>query len=337
MNLSKHKKWLPLTLKFLVSAALIWFLLGKVDLAATKAHLLEVAPGMFVLALAILLVQVAICVFRWKAVLHAIRAPLSFFRALEIFMIGSFFSQTLPSSVGGDAVRMYKAYRTGLTLSGAVNGVMLDRAVTVVGLVLLALAMQPFFLPKVGAEVSAWLVPAIVLFVAVMAAGLAFVMILDRLPESLRRWRLVRGLALLAADTRRVFLAPGAAFRSLGWAVVGHTNLTLGVYVLALGLGLGVTWIDCIVLFPPVLLITTLPISIAGWGVREVAMVAAFGLVGIPAEGAFALSLLFGLLAVVVGLVGGVVWLLSSDRRRDLEAEGVTLKSVADGQAESRG
>ena len=59
----------------------------------------------------------------------------------------------------------------------------------------------------------------------------------------------------------------------------------------------------------------TLPISIAGWGVREQAMVTAFALIGVPGEGALALSILFGLIALLFGLPGGVVWLMSADRK----------------------
>lgn len=161
-------------------------------------------------------------------------------------------------------------------------------------------------------------------------------MVLDRLPVSFHRWRLIRGLAALATDTRRVFLAPGPAFRVLGWAAAGHVNLTLGVYSIALGLDLDVTLLDCLALIPPVILITTLPISIAGWGVREGAMVAAFSLIGVAAEGALALSLLFGLLVVVTSLPGGVIWLLSGDRSTDMSVPDMEAGTVPAPSGENR-
>jgi hypothetical protein len=69
------------------------------------------------------------------------------------------------------------------------------------------------------------------------------------------------------------------------------------------------------------MLATTLPISIAGWGVREGAMVAAFGLIGVSQEGAVVLSLLAGILAVVACLPGGLIWLMSGYRHKDISAE----------------
>ena len=309
------KKWFSLALKFAVSGVLIWFLLSKVDIGAAKERLLEVAPEMVLLAVAVLLVQMIICVFRWQAVLDALGTPLPFLKVLQIFFIGVFFNQTLPSSVGGDAVRMYKAYRAGLTMGAAVNGVMLERVATVVGLVLLVAATQPFFLTRVDAETGAWMIPALAVLALATLAGLVFLMVLERLPQSLRRWRLMRGIANLGGDTRRLFLAPLKAGRALGWSIVGHANVALCVFVLALGLGLEVTWLDCMALVPPVILVTTLPISIAGWGVREGAMVVAFGFIGVADHSALVLSLLFGLVIIATSLPGGVVWLASADRR----------------------
>ena len=312
------KKWLALPLKLAVSGALIWFLFSNVDLGAVKARLADIAPAMVMLAAFVLVVQVIICARRWQAVLDAIRSPLPFLTALRIFLIGAFFSQTLPSSVGGDAVRMYKAYHAGLSVSGAVNGVMLERAATVVALVLLVIATQPVFLTRADAQVGAWLIPTLALFAAATVAGLALLMVLDRLPGALRRWRLVRGLAHLAADTRRLFLAPAHAFKALGWAVTGHVNLALAVYLLAASLDIEATWVDCMALVPPVLLVTAIPISIAGWGVREGAMVVAFGFIGVPAASALVLSVLLGLVIIAVSLPGGAIWLISGGKRSDM-------------------
>ncbi len=332
------KKGVAVALKFLVSGALIWFLLSRVDLGDAKTRIAEVAPDMLLLATFIFFVQIAIAVFRWQVVLAAIGAPLRFAKAFALTYIGIFFNQTLPSSVGGDAVRIYKAYRGGLPLGSSVNSVMLERVATVVGLLLLVVVVLPLFLPRLDEGTGRlFLFGGIISFLAAVA-GTAVLMVLDRLPGSFMSWRVIRGLAALATDTRKVFLSPGSSFRALALSVAGHINLTASVYFLALGLGLDVTFIDCLVLFPPVLLVTTLPISIAGWGVREGAMVAAFGLIGVPAEGALVLSILYGLLSIAISLPGGVIWFMSSDRKEkialpenDSGAETLTAKAGVEG------
>jgi len=79
-----------------------------------------------------------------------------------------------------------------------------------------------------------------------------------------------------------------------------------------------VSFTSMMVLVPPVLLISMLPISVAGWGVREGAMVVALNLVGAPAHQSLALSICFGLCLVAISLPGGVLWFIS---RRQIPAD----------------
>ncbi|MBL6927924.1 MAG: flippase-like domain-containing protein, partial [Rhodospirillales bacterium] len=139
------KKWLLISLKIMFSAALIWWAVSGVDPEAAKARILQMAPEMIVPVVLAFVVQFVICTFRWRTVLHTIGAPLAFVPGLRLFYIGSFFNQTLPASVGGDAVRTYLTYRHGISLRGALNGVMLERVATVTGLVLLVAAVLPAF------------------------------------------------------------------------------------------------------------------------------------------------------------------------------------------------
>src|SRR5439155_5303173 len=67
-------------------------------------------------------------------------------------------------------------------------------------------------------------------------------------------------------------------------------------------------------LIPPVMLITMLPVSIAGWGVREATMGLAFGYAGLLTNEGVNVSLLFGAVYFIVGAVGGLVWILSAEK-----------------------
>ena len=321
------KKWLGLTLKVSVSGALIWFVLSKIDLSSAKDRALDVAPEMLLFATMLFLVQAVIAGARWKVVLSAIGAPLPFIDSFKIYYIGLFFNQTLPSSVGGDAVRMYIAKRAGVPLGASINSVLLERGALVIALVLIVTAMQPYFMTRVPDDQEGLILTSVAVLFVLMVVGLIVLMNLDRLPSRYSHWRVVRGLAMLASDSRLVFLSPQWASKILAWSLVGHVNVTLSIYILALGLKLDVSMLDCLALFPPVMLATTLPISIAGWSVREGAMVAAFGLIGVSQEGAVVLSLLAGILAIVASLPGGIIWLMSGYRRKDIETETAAVEA----------
>lgn len=310
------KRWLPWVLKGGISLGLIAWVLSKIDPAAAWQQAKGIDGGLLLLSVVLMLVQIALGAVRWALVLRALSAAFHWLQTMSVYYIGVFFSIVLPGAVGGDAVRMWFARRNGLSLATAVNSVALERAVTVFALVLLVCLCEPILVMRLPDLPGIWVFPVLL---AVCVLGILTLAALDRLPQNLHRWRLVRGLALLAADTRKLFFHPGFSLATVVVALVGHVNLSLVAYVLALGLGLEVHVLDCLVLVPPVILIMTLPISIAGWGVRETAMVTAFSFVGLPASSTLVLSILFGVVTMVTALPGGLVFLMAGGRKMEDE------------------
>ena len=309
-----RRQTLALALKILVSAGLIvWLFEAKVDFAAIQDRLGQVSLPLLAAGFGVFLVQLLIGGVRWKVVTDAIGARLGLGLAVRFFYIGAFFGQII--SVGGDAVRIYKAYRAGLGLRPAANGVFLERAGTILALLLIVAATQPILRGRIEADLAATMLFAALTALVVGILGIVVLLQLDRLPATLDRFRVVRGLRAVAGDTRRVFLAPGPLMRLLAWGVLTHLNLTFAVYLLARGLAIEVSWFDCLALVPPVILIATVPITIGGWGVREGAMIVLLGLIGVAENDAGALSILTGLVGIAAALPGGVLWLLDKDHR----------------------
>lgn len=307
------RRWLLLAAKLGGTALLFWLLLRKIDIAAAWRAAQGISPGAFLLALLLLVVQLGVCGLRWQMVVKALGAHLSWAKATAVFAVGTFFGLVLPGAVGGDVVRMWTTHRAGLPLSAAVNSVMLERLATVLTLVAIVTVCEPLLAARIPDASGLWVFPALTVL---GIAGTAAVMLLDRLPAHLGRWRLVRGLAQLAGDTRRLYLDPRRAGPVLAVALLGHINLGLVVYALALGLGIDISLLDCIVLFMPAALVATLPISIAGWGAREATMVVVFGFAGVPSTQALALSVLYGVTSMLVSLPGGLIWLGMGGRAR---------------------
>ena len=94
-------------------------------------------------------------------------------------------------------------------------------------------------------------------------------------------------------------------------AATTHLLNVLVFWVLGQSLGLTVAFDQWFIVVPTVLLISMLPISIGGWGVREGAMVLALRGFGIPTEEALLPSILFGLCAVTATLPGATFWILA--------------------------
>ena len=306
------KRYLGFVLKFAVSVALIAYMATTFDLGDAAQRITEVDLRWMVAAAIVFFVLLANNALRWEIVISALGARLGFRPAARMIYIATFFNQALPSTIGGDAARMVLSRRAGLSLAAAVNSVMLERVVAVLGLILLVVATQPFLLARIGDNPAKYVFP---LLAAGGVAGICVLMVLDRIPERWRKWSLVRGIVQLSADAKSLFLHPGYAAGAVALGVTGQLLVSLLFYFLARALNLDqVDLLDCIVLIPPVILIMTIPISIAGWGLREGAMVTLFAFVGVAQGDAFVLSVLFGVVSLLLSLPAGLVWLASSGR-----------------------
>jgi uncharacterized protein (TIRG00374 family) len=239
-----------------------------------------------------------------------------------LVLIGHFFNQALPSSVGGDAVRIWCAYRAGLNLSAAANTVIIDRALTLCSLLLLTAAGLPWLFEIITDPAARWALSAVI-FSGV--AGFGVLLALRRLPQFIARWRVVRVLLGLAALARKVMSRARYALPVILLSVLSFIAFALIVYCIAHAMQLDVTLRDCVLLVPPVILITIVPVSIAGWGVREGAMVVAFGFINVPASAAFAVSILFGLTLAAASLPGSLLWWLSGYSARTVAADAEAL------------
>ena len=317
------KKILAIAIKVIISVALIWYLLKDIDIDAAQSRLQGVNMALLLMAVVLFLLQILLGGLRWSVVSNAIHAPINFVNSLRIFYVGMFFNQALPGGTGGDAMRVYLAYKYGLEIRGAFNGVTLERLFTVVGLVLLVDLTQPFLSARINLNATEWVLSSAILLTMGAFGGLTLIMICDRFLKNLHHWRIIRGLSYLSADTRLIFFKLDNVLPIMGLALLSHINLSICVFFLAQSLELNVQVTDCLMLVPPVLLITVIPISIGGWGIRETAMVTAFSLIGVSSEGALVLSILVGLVSLGVSLPGGLVWLLSREKR-----QGATLKII---------
>jgi uncharacterized membrane protein YbhN (UPF0104 family) len=146
-------------------------------------------------------------------------------------------------------------------------------------------------------------------FLIAAVGGIAAVVASETLPQSWQRWRLVRAIAALSADTRRVLFSPAIALAVLAISLAGVANMSASIYFFSQASGHPLELTDAMMLIPPVILVSTLPISIGGWGAREFAMVAALATVGIPSSAALAVSIMFGVSSILVSLPGAPCYL----------------------------
>jgi uncharacterized membrane protein YbhN (UPF0104 family) len=288
----------------------LWALLARADLSYAKELIAHVSLPLLAAGAAALLATSPFSALRWHVVLAAETTSPGPWILLKIVLVGLFFNQVLPSGVGGDAVRAWRCHQLGVSVAAAIRSLVLDRVSGYFVLVVLFAAGLPVLLRLLPDAHQRY---GLVLLLGATLGGLFALFLMDRLPRRLLRFRLVAELAALSRQGRRLFARPArsGAVVSLAVATVGLSILDF--MLVAESLGVDLSFVSWVVIVPPVSLIQLVPVSLAGWGVRELGFVVVLAGFGIPAEAALTTSLLVGLCMIIIGLPGGLLWLTGWD------------------------
>jgi uncharacterized membrane protein YbhN (UPF0104 family) len=301
------------TIKILISLALLYLALRKVDLTELASRVNNLASlGWIVVAIAVTFLQIFVGVLRWRRISAECGAPLRLGKAMRFNLIGTFFNQTLPSSIGGDAVRLWLVARGGAGWRAATYSIFVDRAIGLIALAIIIVASLPWSYNLIGDPHGR----SALLFVdfAALAGGVGF-LVLGALPWPwLKRWWGTHHLHACAVIANRVIFSrkDGPAIAVL--SILVHVLAVVIAWCVVQSITAPVVFGQIFQLVPPVMLITMLPISIAGWGVREASMALAFGYAGLLPNEGVNISLLYGAVTFLVGAFGGLVWIFSAEK-----------------------
>ncbi len=311
---AKHSKALSLLMKIALMLLAFWFVLRGINMDELKSMLRSQNRYAFVEGFIFLSFQVVLGSVRWRMVLVCLNKAgdkvISHLAALKTYYISVFFNCCLPGTVGGDVIRVWLVKSEHTPLHLAISSVVIDRMIALLALGVMGGVTMPLFAGYIG--ISAWIM--LPLFLFLMAFGFWVLFNLDKIILKIPFLKSLSWLSHLLANIRLMLVYPRPALWSLFYAVISHVSYCLCAYVLAKSLGNPISLLDAVTLVPWVLLISIIPISIGGWGLREAAMVYMLGLIGVPQMVALAVSVQLGLLSIVVSVPAGLLWLVS---RRD--------------------
>src|ERR1700688_1732878 len=139
------------TIKILISAALLYLALRKVNLTELASRINNITSlGWIVLAIAVTFLQIFVGVLRWREISAECGAPLALRQAMRFNLIGTFFNQKLPSSIGGDAAPLWLVARGGAGWRAAAYSIFVDRAIGLIALAIIILASLPWSYNLIG-------------------------------------------------------------------------------------------------------------------------------------------------------------------------------------------
>ena len=339
-NSEKQQKtsYLSIFIRLGVAAVACWLIIGSVDIAELGQTFKRLSISSFLLALFVFVGGLSLIALRWWIFMRAqeIRIPLSM--AIKLTYLGQFFTNFMPSAVGGDLVRAwYVSKHTDKKLQAAL-GVAVDRVIGLISTFILAISSYLIFMRG-----------RVDIFHAIRKEGRGIGEILDNIGFSAPHMMLVCAMFMGSVFVLAGIFDLKRFFRKLYGHVIDllyHTKEVVSVYVkypLVLFFGLGATiflqsmvvitfWLIgrdlgmeapvqfYFIFFPMMWVIGALPLSIAGIGILEGGLVLLFvQFTGAEREAATALAFCQRFIWVLASLPGMVVHLTGAHRMKDGE------------------
>ena len=318
------KRSVRVALTLLVSAAAVTYVLYKIDLGKTLEIIGSASVPWLVASAVLTLITVPPMAWRWQRLLVARGIHEGLRWLTRAYFVSYAWGQILPTSVGGDASRIYETSRRHPGQITPITGsVLVERAIG--GAVTLLLAGIGFLFAIGRYSIGAYVWPEAIFVVATILAGIVF------FSRSVRR-RLVFLLPLarrlrLEAPARAVYDGihgyrdhPRTLVVVAFVTVVMQLTRILGIYASGRAVGIHLPLLPYVVLGPLLFLVMLVPFTVNGIGVREAFFVSFLGKLGVDPDTAFACGFLFFVMTVLLALPGLAVILWESifDRRTSI-------------------
>ena len=305
-------KTIFLIIKGCISAGLLIYLFRKIDYTEFIQTFFNIPPLLFVLSGLLYMGCQYLSSYRWQILLKAHDVSVSVNRLFSFYLVGMFFNNFLPTSVGGDVVKGYDLYRHSGKGKVAITTVFLERytglvAIIVIGLIALAMEYTYFTDPMVAILLSCI---AVSFVCGTLVVANRFVKTLCL--TMLRRFQMAKAEKAISAlyETfgrykihKRIFL----------YAIVLSfiiQILNILVYILlADGLGINVPWPYFFLFFPIITVISMLPVSFNGLGMREGMFVYLLAKIGVSSANALSLSVSWFFIVTCISLFGGLIFI----------------------------
>jgi glycosyltransferase 2 family protein len=296
--------------------------LRSIDVSDVILHIKRL-PALTILTVAALfVVQMLVAAIRMSAITGVIAHTVPLATTVRINWIGAFFSQALITFVSGDVVRaMILTRRCAIPMRNSARSVALDRLIGLLSSLLIVSLTAPWAIQLTGDETMRHSIVVMAVVGVLLIVAFAFVGYIAWHPAlaqaartKIKEYRIIYAVLDTLSVIRHLFTGwrhmPKILLTSLMIQII---NVTV-IFYLINGMGAEVSMWQCLLIVPTVMLISLLPFSIAGWGLRESAMATGFSLIHAPAAAALAASVMFGIFTLLLALPGGVMWWWSGSK-----------------------
>jgi uncharacterized protein (TIRG00374 family) len=302
-------------IKYLVRLCISLFIVGffvwRIDWRSIMTLLASTRLSLLLFAVIPLSLNVVIATIRWHWLLQPLNADFRFLDILRLRLVAEFFNVCLPGGFAGDVLRGVQSKRFGVTLGESFSSVFTDRLIGMIGLVVISvvgimfswkfLLQTEFIFYVIGFSFTLLFLSILIYSRPVRSKFSAITPLFGRFGARLDRFY---------HAVQQYWNFPGILFKVFGITVLGHMFMTVSIYLLALSLHADISFTYFLLFVPVIGILSMIPITVNGLGLREAGYVLLFPLVGMSQAQALGTSLLFFVIIVGRSFIGGVLYLL---------------------------
>jgi len=295
--------------RIIVSFFLFFLILYFLEWGKILKILSQANRKWLIISFSLHIVGIILSVIRWDILLKSVGIHKKFKELMIIYWISSFYNIFFPTSIGGDVVRIYDLTKETGKAESSIASVVIDRLIGMIILLLIALIAVIIGLRFIESGLLKWLVAlfflSFILIFIFLVSGSFSILIEHLLPKkigiSIKRklQSIIEKFSLYRRYSKSIISA------SL-WSILIQLDVIVYFYLVGKALNIKLNFIYYCILIPLIQVITLLPLSISGIGVREGAFIAFFGQFHINAESAFSLSVLGFILGIISNSIGGI-------------------------------
>lgn len=316
-----NRSRLAFAIKLFLGVGLVVLLLSRKDVWQGATSLLAgLSPLGVLLVLLIPVPLVWASCLKWRLLLRYRGGDVGLPSLMRYYVMGYFFNNFLPSSLGGDLARSYLVGRRIGSQAESFAAVFLERLtglLTLVGLAVIGFLATPSLHDDLLVSGS----------IAIMAGGclvlVAIIWVPDRLAAPLKRTaqkhrhgaRLVDKVEQMRSALASFWTAPGIVLQCFAYSLLYHLLTVANIYITARVLGLHLDLVSLWAVAPIILVIAALPTTPGGIGVWEWAFSVLLLPIGTELEHGLAVALLLRVQLLVTSMLGALLYLFDGRRR----------------------
>jgi len=297
----------------------LFYVTTLVNLNEIKPIITQLDFSLLTIAIATHIIAFILMSIRWWLILVSSGKQVLYKKASAAYYLGLFCNNFLPTSMGGDVIRIVKLRSDGLDTNQLIFSTLCDRIIGLLSIIVMGIIGLNFstsIYESIGyRSIVLTNIVSAMLFVLALAALNARVrdIIIKFILNRLRLWNKLNNFLIFVHQNVETLKKSRILAKTILLSLVSQILIVLTYYYIAQSIHIDLELFEFVLIVPVVAVFTSLPISVGGLGIREGTMVVLLSAIGISTTNAVSISLLYLTILIMITLPGGI-FMLSGKR-----------------------